>query len=406
MLLNSFLVLLALILAALLLRPKIRENLYWRAMVTPLASIIGSGFLVIVPLLGNAVGSYAPLAIITIVSVAYLIGGTIRFNIQHAEKHDDLPDNRLWLLRTEYTSDIALAVAYFISVTFYLRLLSSFVLNGVENEVFYSQLLTSAVLIFIGCIGWFKGLDLLEKLEEYSVSIKLAIIGSLIIGWGIYDLGNTEMATIKQLIPKDLDLWHSARLLAGILIVVQGFETSRYLGEHYSSKLRIKTMRAAQLSSGLIYVIFVTLSVPTFIFLSPDVSETAIITLSKNVATVLPSMLILAAVMSQFSAAVADTVGSGGLIGQTLGKRFGFGARFGYLAVVVIGLVLTWTANIFLIISFASQAFAIYYALQALVAAFAAYSVFEGQKKITYSLGFAFFSAFLFFLAAIAIPAG
>ena len=45
-----------------------------KAMSTPLASIFGSGFLVVVPILASAVGPYAILAMIIVAFVAFLVG--------------------------------------------------------------------------------------------------------------------------------------------------------------------------------------------------------------------------------------------------------------------------------------------------------------------------------------------
>ncbi|NOQ46418.1 MAG: hypothetical protein GQ559_07075 [Desulfobulbaceae bacterium] len=52
---------------------------------TPLASIFGSGFLVIVPILAGAVGMYSVMAMAGVCALAYAIGNVIRFNIVHAE---------------------------------------------------------------------------------------------------------------------------------------------------------------------------------------------------------------------------------------------------------------------------------------------------------------------------------
>jgi hypothetical protein len=52
---------------------------------TPLSSIFGSGFLIIVPILAGAVGPYAVLAMAAVCALAYAVGGVIRFNIKHAE---------------------------------------------------------------------------------------------------------------------------------------------------------------------------------------------------------------------------------------------------------------------------------------------------------------------------------
>ena len=51
-----------------------------RATATPLASIFGSGFLIIVPILAVTVGSLSTFAMIGVVVVAYFVGEVIRFN--------------------------------------------------------------------------------------------------------------------------------------------------------------------------------------------------------------------------------------------------------------------------------------------------------------------------------------
>lgn len=85
------------------------------------------------------------------------------------------------------------------------------------------------------------------------------------------------------------------------------------------------------------------------------------------VAPVLPALLVSAALAAQFSAAVADTAGSGGLLHELTGGKIA--PRTGYVLLAGISLVLTWSANVFEIITIASRAFAGYYALQSAVAA-------------------------------------
>ena len=57
----------------------------WQATVTPLASIMGSGFLVSAPLLGGIVGNLAVVCMALLLMLAYAVGGAIRFNIKHFE---------------------------------------------------------------------------------------------------------------------------------------------------------------------------------------------------------------------------------------------------------------------------------------------------------------------------------
>ena len=57
-------------------------------MSTPLASMFGSGFLVIVPVLASAVGPYAVWAMLAVAFVAFHVGAIVRHNILVAEGSD------------------------------------------------------------------------------------------------------------------------------------------------------------------------------------------------------------------------------------------------------------------------------------------------------------------------------
>ncbi|RME72129.1 MAG: hypothetical protein D6776_09285 [Planctomycetota bacterium] len=392
--------------AVVLLLPAVRNSPTWHATVTPLASIIGSGFLVIVPVLGDAVGGYAALAMAAVVLVAYVIGAAVRYNIRYAEPllEADAAAPPRWVWRFDRAADTALGFAYVISVTFYLRLLAAFLLRavGIEQDPVAANAITTAVLFGIGLAGWIRGLRFLEWLELYAVSAKLSVIAALLVGWSVYDARAWGEGAIDLSLPASLDPWHTARVLAGTLLVVQGFETSRYLGHAYSAALRVRTMRLAQWIAGGIYVVFVALATPTLHDLPPRLDETAIIDLAAMVAAVLPPLLIFAATMSQFSAAVADTVGAGGLFAQTIGRRLGLREHDGYALVAVLGIALVWSVNIFALIAHASRAFAVYYALQALVACATAASRGERVR----ALGYALLAVALFVGAAIALPVG
>lgn len=308
-------------------------------------------------------GKDAPWAMLGIVAGAYGIGAIVRFNIVHAEPalHDNEAPRRLRL--TERGSDLILTVAYVISVAFYIRLLAPFALDGIgiDGET-PARLLTTVILVFIVVTGWWKGLKGLIQLEEYSVTIKLAVIAALLVG-----LAGFDPATIGAVpnLPPDQSWWEQARALAGLLLVVQGLETSRYLGQAFDANTRVRSMRLAQIISGIIYVGFIVLIMPLLFGVSElHLDETAIIHMVEKVALLLPPLLIIGAMMSQFSAAVADTAGAGGLIAE----ETKLSAGSGYPVIVLIAIGLIWVSNIFEIIAYASQAFAAYYALQALVA--------------------------------------
>lgn len=398
MLNNSIIFSVTLITLGFLFSSKVRSARLWKATVTPLASIIGSGFLVIAPLLALTTGRYSLAAIALLVALGYACGVVMRFNIKSLESVLGAGEKG-FVIHVESFSKLALGFAYIISITFYLKLLAAFVLKGlqIENSL-YGNILTTAILIFVAGMGKLRGLNILEIFEEYSVSVKISIIMGLLAGLFYY---NVDLFWVNQWhlqIPQpDINL-NSLRVLTGSLIVVQGFETSRFLGTKYTAEERVRTMRWAQILSGVIYFVFIALIAVVFSS-KPHISDTEIIDLTSKVSTILPGILIFAAVMSQFSAAVADTVGSGGLLHETFRGKVSL--HNCYLLVGAAAIVLTWTTNIFEVISLASRAFALYYGLQAMVAAGLAHQKKQKMKCILFSA----LSVFLYLILVFGAPA-
>lgn len=344
----------------------VRTSDNWHATVTPLASIIGSGFLVSAPLLLLATGKWALIVMCMIVLVAYALGSSLRYNIVYIEPLLQQPSNNQWIYHIENLSKPALGLAYVITVAFYLKLLSAFVLRGIAvDSILLENILTTALLLLIGLTGWLRGLSMLEMFEIISVNAKLSIIAALIVGHLYFNYALISQSEwILKAYPHE-SIWAALRKVLGILVIIQGFETSRYLGHAYSRELRVKTMRQAQLLSGVIYVVFVATTMVVFNDIH-EISETTVIDLCLKIAPILPVLLIIAAAMSQFSAAVADTVGSGGLLSEAVRNKISI--NHCYLIVVVIAITLTWLTNIAEIIAIASKAFAFYYGLQLLLA--------------------------------------
>jgi hypothetical protein len=346
----------------LLFKKTIRNSDIWRATVTPLASIIGSGFLISAPLLILSIGQYAALGMFIIVLVGYLIGSSLRYNIKYLEPLLEGSINRDYIISLENVSKLMLSIAYLVSITFYLKLLSAFLLRGMSLDlILYENILTTLLLLFITLTGRIKGLGVLESLETYSVNIKISIIIALIIGHTVFNFNLILNDQWKLNIYPHDNLFISFKKILGMLVIIQGFETSRYLGNKYPSYLRIKTMKLAQSISGVIYVIFIFTTLAAFNNVH-NIEPTTVVDVCRLIAPALPYLLILAAVMSQFSAAVADTIGSGGLLTEFF--KFKISLRTSYVFVGFLAIILTWTTNIYAIVTYASKAFAIYYAIQ------------------------------------------
>ena len=368
MILNTGLILAALFALYFLRRPKLQRSESWQATLTPLSSIIGSGFLIMSPLLASVVGGLSPIAVIGIVVLAYSIGSVIRFNIMHVEPR--IRDGSLSqrTKEVEYLGDIALVLAYMVAVAFYLSLLSSFLLSylGIEN-LDAERWLTTIIVIFIAVVGYKRGLGGLEKLEAVSMTVQLSIVVALLIGLAIFSCLFYSSGQSLNFDYPERDFSIQIRILAGALLVVQGFETSRFIGEKYSPEMRVATMKKAQIISGILYVVSVILFLPVVQYLDLQHIQLAkIVDVTGLAAVVLPFMLIGAALMSQFSAAVADTGGGGGLLSENSGKRLS--THVSYLGISICAILLVWAVDLIEIITLASRAFAFYYFLQALLA--------------------------------------
>lgn len=404
--LNIMLVVIAASVLLFMYQPRFTKSRSWHATLTPLSSIIGSGFLIIAPLLASVVGTYSPLAVTGIVVLAYAIGGVIRFNIIHAEPLIHDREAYPVIYKIDLFANAVLSFAYVTAVAFYLSLLSSFLLTyiGFGDSPDLERSLTTVIIVFIAAAGYIRGLGGLEKLEAYSMSLQLSIVVALLIGVVIYDFNFLLSERTLTFEVKDRDWLTKAFILAGILLVVQGFETSRFLGEKYSAQIRVHTMRQAQLISGALYIVSVVALLPIVQHLNLENIKIAEIVYATGLAaTVLPLMLIVAAIMSQFSAAVADTVGAGGLACESCKKILP--TNKAYLVVSILAIILIWTADLLEIISFASRAFALYYLLQCVVAMIASHNQYERKAHYLNLVRFATLAGILTFIVIFAMPA-
>ncbi|MEZ5775342.1 MAG: hypothetical protein R3D33_11770 [Hyphomicrobiaceae bacterium] len=382
--------------AAVMFSARVSGITRWRAMVTPLASIIGSGFLVLGPILLASYGRFAPLAMLALCAGAYLFGAAVRFNIATIALAQSQGGRSAAELAVEMVASWALAFAYFISVAYYLNLFGAFGVSIIGyRDGIEARLLTSAIFLAILAVGWWRGFKVLERLEYASVTVKLSIIVGLLVGLAAsFAVKLADGGLVFN--PPALVGVDAVTLAFGLLITVQGFETSRYLGRHYDPPMRIRSMQLAQWVTTAIYMVYIGLITYLFQRSELKLSETAIIDMMRVVSPVLPALLVAAALSAQFSAAIADTAGSGGLLSEL--TRGAVTPRQAYLLLTAVGLLLTWTADVFQIISYASRAFAFYYAMEALIALLGAARLDRGAWRVA-----GFLALFLLGLAIVVL---
>jgi len=376
----------ALAFAVLLLRPRLLRSQTWQATVTPLASIIGSGFLVAGPILAHAAGRWAALAMLGLCAIAYLFGSAIRHNIVHVEP-EFAANPTVLVAGLERASEVALSLAYFVSVAYYLDLFAAFGLRlGHIVDPFWIRVASTAVIATIGIIGLRGGLDALERLTIGAVSLKLALIGALLVALLVATVVAVHGGTFGWPALQHDRGTQELRVLLGLVILVQGFETSRYLGGTYDAQTRVRTMRWAQWLSTAIYLSFMLLVTPYFAAVLPtDGVETAIIDMLAPLGALVMPAIVLMALASQLSAAVADTSGAGGLISEATKRKVS--VNIGHLVTALAAIAITWVADIYQIITYASQAFVTYYALQSLQATMSAWRLGRRWRAAVYAVG-------------------
>jgi hypothetical protein len=367
------------------------------ARATPLASIFGSGFLVIVPILYAAVGPYSLVAMAGVCALAYAMGSVIRFNIRHAEPVLATGTASARVARHERTANLALVLAYAISVCLYIHILAAFLLGGLGiNTPARENIVTVVIIAAIGAIGRAHGLDILLVMERWALRVTGVLVLALVVGFAVFDWRAVQSHSLQWPLSQHQDLWTVLTVLGGTLIVVQGFETSRYLGSEFDRDLRVASCRSSQIVSTIVYLLFVATAMPLMPFLGNQVQDNGLLVLAAKASPWLPLPLVFAAVLSQFSAAVADVVAAGGNVAESTQGRID--ERGAYVLICGIAVVLAFASTL-TILSFASRAFAFYYFLQCLVAI----SVSQSRpQKVAIGL----LAAVLVFITMFAVPAG
>jgi hypothetical protein len=223
-------------------------------------------------------------------------------------------------------------------------------------------LVTLMIVLFV-MLSFGKGLRRVEHLAHGTVSLKIGVVAGLLAALAMHWIWHHGEPVVLP--ERELSM-RSATVLLGLLITVQGFEISRYLGQTYLPELRIKTMQHAQWISAGIYLAFIFLLTPFLEQASMTQGVAGILDVMRLVGPGLAVLVLIGAAFSQISAAVADSIGSSGLLCEVSRDRLGLRQAFilaGALAIAVV-----WVTNPYEIIALASRAFALFYALQCVLA--------------------------------------
>ena len=369
-----------------------------RATVTPLASILGSGLLIIVPVLEGVLGRWSVLGALGVVAVAWLVGIAVRHGVRAIEPRAADGSLDQTTLRLEKLADAVIVVAYVISVALYLRIMAQYVvqLTAGGSDGLVERIIACGAIVLLVTIGVTRGFSGLDVIDRISLGVVLAltvVLGATLAARGGVDLAGGDLRLPP--VPEE-GLWHTLLVLGGIVITVQGFETVRYLADDYDGPTRIRASQVAQVLAAVIYVGFVVVATPFMGLGSGDGADATLIDITQRAAPLLVLPLVVSAVLSQFSAATADTASAdGNLRGLASWMK---GPR-PFLVSGAAALALAATVPTFTIVAVASRAFALYYALICVTAL----RTCEGWWR---KAGFGLLALLMLAIAALAEPAG
>ncbi len=362
-----------------------------------MASILGSGLLIIVPVLEGVLGALAIVGVALVSATAWWVGSAVRHNIAVIEPLQESGELDHLTERLDRVGDGVIVVAYVISVALYLRIMAEYVFDyagwggtGAEKVL---ACLAVVVIVGLGILRGFAGLERLDDVTVGAVVILTTVLGGTLLVHAGQELrsGGLDLPPVP-----DTSTWQLLLILGGIVITVQGFETVRYLRDEYDGPTRIWASRVAQLAAAVLYLGFVSVATP-FMGLGTDAgADKTLLDITSRVAPWLALPLVLSAVLSQFSAAVADTAAADGNL--TMLSSWMKGAR-SYLVSGVAAVALAATVGTFTIIAVASRAFAVYYAIQAVLA------LRTSQRRVP-KLGYGVLALLMLAIAALAQPAG
>jgi hypothetical protein len=345
----------------LLSRSRVQQSQRYQAMVVPMANIMDVGFLVLAPAIVLLAGYAAPLVMLGICLLAMATGFAISYNIRHQEPLEGTSDP---VNKVDTVSRWALYAASVVNIAYYTLLLFTLALWPLG---FYTEtrlaVLGVVFLALLLAVGWFGGLQWLNKLgyrtTAFNLAAVVAVVSAIVIWNGLVALAG-EWTLPER--PFSMD-GNDFRKVLGLFAIVQGFEAARYIGSRFSADLRISGMRAAQYISTVVFVVLLASSIFLFANTETEFDGTAIFKVSDVVGDLLPWLILLAALGSQLSAIVNATMSRSDMLVSLRVPR-----RFTFVLLVAPAVVIFIMADIAQAVSLASRVFAAYFLLQALIA--------------------------------------
>lgn len=366
MLLISLLVIGTLIvLSWVLYSSRVQNSERYQATVVPLANIMDIGFVAMAPIIVHITGLDSPLTMAGLCGLGYSMGWVMRYNIRRFEPVSGEPGH---LRTTARAAQWALIIASMVNVAYYLQLMGDAVIYpfdlGVDSPL--PTIIAVGSLIALGVIGYFFGLTKLNQLGQRTTAFNLAAVTAIIVGFLAYN-ASVAMAGNWYLPDYNPPLTpESTRKLLGFFALVQGFEASRYLTEQYSAERRIRTMRIAQIIATVAFILFPASALILFAEVRPEPTPEAVLFIAAAASPVLPWLALALAIGSQASASVNAIASRSDVMRELSDNQIPRRLTFPLLAAGAIAVVLV--TDVFSAVAAASRVFALFFALQCLLA--------------------------------------
>ena len=344
-----------------LYRPRVQQSERYQATVVPLANIMDVGFIVLSPAIVLLAGFAAPLVMLGICLLAIATGFAISYNIRHQEPIEGTKDSVNTIARF---SQWALLAASVVNISYYTLLLITLVLWPLDAYSTGALAVWGTVyLVVIGLIGWFGGINWLNRQADKTTAFNLAAVFGVVVAFVFYNIqewlgGRWALGSTEVSITTD-----DFRKIIGLFAMVQGFEAARYIGSRFGADRRISSMRLAQYISSVVFVVLVASILVVFLPPVAELDGTAIFVASDLVGPALPWIVLLAAIGSQTSAILGATSSRSDMI-----VNAGVGRKWSFVIILVPTIALFLLTDVTQAVALASRVFAFYFLLQALIA--------------------------------------
>lgn len=348
------------VLAYSLYRPRVQQSSRYQAIVVPLANIMDVGFIVFAPAFILLAGYAAPLVMLGICLVAIAAGFVLAYNIRNAEPLAGTGD------RVSIVDEVArwaLLAASIVNIAYYTLLLMTLALwpLGIHSQ-FRVTVLGTGLLVLIALVGWFGGLDRINRVGSLTTAFNLSAITAVLVAFFVFNVvqaldGKWELPDREWSITGT-----EFRQLIGLFAIVQGFEAARYIGGRFGAEERISAMRSAQIIATIVFVTLLATALILFIAVT-DFDGVTIFAVSDEVGPLLPWLIFLAAIGSQTSAIVNATMSRSDMMVEAKIPR-----RLTFLVILIPALAIFILVDVAQAVTLASRIFAAYFATQALIA--------------------------------------